>query len=70
MRESSKILADICGANPFTHAVELIRFSLYMEFNGEALLIVLFALAVFLALAIYGYNPARGVMQRKGPGAA
>ena len=69
MRESSKILADICGANPFTHAVELIRFSLYMEFNGTALLIVLVALALFLALAIYGYNPARGVMQRKGPGA-
>jgi len=70
MRESSGLLADICGANPFTHAVELIRFSLYMEFNGRALVIVLLALALFLALAIYGYNPARGVMQRKGPGAA
>jgi ABC-2 type transport system permease protein len=70
MRESSGLLADICGANPFTHAVELIRFSLYTEFNGRALVIVLLALALFLALAIYGYNPARGVMQRKGPGAA
>jgi ABC-2 type transport system permease protein len=70
MRESSTILADICAANPFTHAVELIRFSLYARFNGEALLIVVVALAVFLALAVYGYNPARGVMQRKGPGAA
>ncbi len=70
MRESSALLANICGANPFTHAVELIRFSLYMEFNGMALVIVLLALALFLSLAIYGYNPARGVMQRKGPGAA
>ena len=29
MAESSALLRDICAANPFTHAVEMIRFALY-----------------------------------------
>ena len=29
LRESSVLLHDIAAANPFTHAVELIRFALY-----------------------------------------
>lgn len=66
MRESSVLLYQICVINPFTHAVELIRFALYEEFNGVATLYVLVTLIVLLALAIYGYNPARGMMSRKG----
>ncbi len=42
MRESSVFLYKVCALNPFTHAVELIRF------------------------ALYGYNPSRGMMSRKG----
>jgi ABC-2 type transport system permease protein len=51
--------------NPFTQAVETIRFALYERFNGEATLATLGAVAVFLALAVYAYDPARGMMSRK-----
>jgi len=66
MRESSVFLYRVCALNPFTHAVELIRFALYGQFNGAAALYTVATLAVLLALAIYGYNPSRGMMSRKG----
>ncbi len=68
MQESSLLLYRICAANPFTHAVEAIRFALYGQFNGAAVLLVLLTLGILLALAIYGYSPARGMMSRKGGG--
>jgi ABC-2 type transport system permease protein len=66
MAESSVLLRDICAANPFTHAVELIRFALYGEFNGPALGWTVLAGAVFIALALWGYDPARGMKRQKG----
>ena len=66
MAESSELLHDICAANPFTHAVELIRFALYVEVNGMALVWTTLATGVFMALAVWGYDPARGMMTRKG----
>jgi ABC-2 type transport system permease protein len=65
MRESSVLLYKIAAANPFTHAVELIRFALYLEFNAAALGWTLLAAAMFLGLAVLGYDPARGLMKRK-----
>jgi ABC-2 type transport system permease protein len=61
MAESSELLHDICAANPFTHAVELIRFALYLDWNGPALGWTLLATAAFGALALWGYDPARGM---------
>jgi ABC-2 type transport system permease protein len=61
MAESSVLLHDICAANPFTHGVELIRFALYLEWNGPALGWTTLALALFGTLAIWGYDPARGL---------
>ncbi len=66
MAESSALLHDICAFNPFTHAVELIRFALYGQMNWIALLWVLASGAVWLALALWGYDPARGMIRRKG----
>lgn len=66
IQESSELLYTLSGYNPFTHAVELIRFALYGQFNLYACLYTAGALAVFLALAIIGYNPSKGMMQRKG----
>ncbi|MEM0899928.1 MAG: ABC transporter permease [Pseudomonadota bacterium] len=63
MAESSRLLHDICAANPFTHAVELIRFALYGEFNATALGWTLVATIVFCAAALWGYDPARGLMR-------
>lgn len=66
MAESSELLHNICAANPFTHAVELIRFALYVEVNPMALLWTALATLGFMALAVWGYDPARGMMTRKG----
>ena len=66
MAESSTLLRDICAANPFSHAVELIRFALYATWNPWALLWTVLAFAVFMAGSLWGYDPSRGAMQRKG----
>jgi ABC-2 type transport system permease protein len=60
MAEASALLRDICAANPFTQAVELIRFALYLQFNAEALGWTVLALVIFGAAALWGYDPARG----------
>ncbi|WP_415918865.1 ABC transporter permease [Tateyamaria sp. SN6-1] len=65
MAESSELLHDICALNPFTHAVELIRFALYSEVNGMALLWTLLAAAVFGAAALVGYDPERTRIARR-----
>ena len=65
VKEASLTLYFVCLANPFTHAVELVRFALYGRLNVDAALIVTVALAVFMAAAIYGYDPARGLIARK-----
>lgn len=65
MAESSELLRDICAVNPFTHAVELIRFSLYETFNPWALLWVALGFAVFFGLSLWGYDPARGLTRRR-----
>ncbi len=70
IKESSLILHNICAFNPFTHAVELIRFALYGQINTFSLIYVLAFLALFLGLAIYGYDPSRGFIARKGGPAA
>ncbi|SFR00017.1 ABC transporter permease [Poseidonocella sedimentorum] len=68
MAESSALLRDICAFNPFTHAVELIRFALYGQFNGLALAVVCGGFAVFFLLAVRGYDPARGLAKRRHSG--
>ncbi len=65
MKESSVLLYNICAFNPFTHAVELIRFALYGQLNVYSLVYVLGSTALFLGLAIYGYNPSKGLITRK-----
>lgn len=65
IRDSSLPLYQICLYNPFTSAVELVRFALYGQVNPEALAWVCGALALFLGAAIYGYDPSRGLMRRK-----
>ena len=66
IRESSPLLYQIAQANPFTHAVEMIRFALYGQFASTAVLITLAWTVVLLALALWGYDPARGFMARSG----
>ena len=65
MKESSTLLHDLCAINPFSHAVELIRFALYGQFNAMALFWVVLAFAVFMAGSLWGYDPARGLIRKK-----
>jgi ABC-2 type transport system permease protein len=57
MRESSELLHDICALNPFTYAVELIRFFAYQSFALVPLLVVIGCATVFFALASRAYAP-------------
>lgn len=66
LRESSVWLPIVAEYNPFSGAVESIRFALYGQFNWEACLYTFAALALFLAVAVIGYNPSKGMMQKKG----
>jgi ABC-2 type transport system permease protein len=65
MAESSILLHDICAYNPFTYAVELIRFALYGQVNWLAMGVVVGATAVFLGGAIYAYDPSKGLIGRR-----
>jgi ABC-2 type transport system permease protein len=65
MRESSVLLYRISEANPFTHAVELVRFALYLKLNLTSLAVVVGCLVVFLVLAVWGYKPAYGMDVRQ-----
>jgi ABC-2 type transport system permease protein len=66
MAESSQLLYWLCSVNPFTHAVETIRFALYGQIDAAALGWTLLSLALFMALALWGYDPARGLSGRRG----
>jgi ABC-2 type transport system permease protein len=71
VRESSPLLYQICNLNPFTHAVELIRFAFYGKVSFIALAIVASCTVAFMAAAVYAYDPTRGFMARRGgPGNA
>jgi ABC-2 type transport system permease protein len=65
MKEASNFIYEICLLNPFTYAVESLRFALYLDVNAEAILVVLACLLVFFVLAIWGYDPKKGMMRRR-----
>ncbi len=75
VREGSPWLANVASLNPFTHAVELVRFALYGEIgprleNGTLdlthLYVVVGCTLVFLGAAIFAYNPSKGLIARRG----
>ncbi|MFE1600345.1 ABC transporter permease [Methylobacterium sp. ID0610] len=63
---SSETLYWICQANPFTHAVELIRFALYGAFNPVSCAVVVGTGILFFILAVIAYDPGRGLLARRG----
>jgi ABC-2 type transport system permease protein len=67
LRESgSSWLTHAAQWNPFTHAVEALRFALHAQTNGEALAVVVGTAAVATAMALHGYDPQRGWIRHKG----
>jgi ABC-2 type transport system permease protein len=65
MAEASPLLRDLCAYSPLTHAVELIRFALYTQFNPGAFVWLVALAAIFLAGAVAGYDPERNAILRK-----
>jgi ABC-2 type transport system permease protein len=68
VKESSPPLYYVCEFNPFTHAVELIRFALYGRINWLSLAVVAGCTAVFMVGAAMAYDPSRGLLARRGEG--
>ncbi len=66
VQEKSPWLATICWLNPFTYAVELVRFAFYQQVDLLSLAVVSGCMIVFLAGAILAYDPARGMLIRRG----
>jgi ABC-2 type transport system permease protein len=66
VQEASPLLYYICQMNPFTHAVELIRFALYVQINWLALAVVCGCTVLFMIGAILAYDPSRGFLARRG----
>ena len=65
IEETSEWLYYVCFYNPFTYAVESIRFSLYSQINVEYTIGIAVFTFIFLFLSILGYDPARGNLQKK-----
>jgi len=66
VREGSPWLANVCQLNPFTHAVELIRFAFWGKIEPVSLAVVAGCAALFLVAAVIAYDPARGMLTRRG----
>jgi len=65
VEEVSPMLAMVAWINPFSHAVELIRFALYLQFEPVAFAVCTVAFALFFGLAVWGYDPGRGFWARR-----
>ncbi len=66
MEEASETLFWVCEFNPFTHAVELVRFALYLQFAPLAFAVVVGVTIVAFGLSAMAYDPGRGMLARRG----
>jgi ABC-2 type transport system permease protein len=66
VQEGSPWLATVCALNPFTYAVELIRFAFWQKFDPFSFAVVLGCTIVFLGAAVVAYDPERGMLTRRG----
>ena len=53
----------IAVVNPFTHAIEFIRFAAYGEFQMVSFWVVVGCTTVFFIAAAVGYDPQRGMLR-------
>src|SRR5713226_937400 len=60
----SDLIYFVSLSNPFTHAVEMIRYALYGMFEPVSMLVVVVSAIAFFLLATSGYDPQRGMIRR------
>jgi ABC-2 type transport system permease protein len=65
VQETSPVLYVICQLNPFTYAVELIRFALYCQIDWISLIVTCGSMSAFLAAALIAYDPSKGLVGRR-----
>jgi ABC-2 type transport system permease protein len=65
LEDASPLLAMLARLNPFTHAVELIRFALYLRLEPLGLAVTAGTFGLFFGLAVLGYDPGRGLWTRR-----
>ena len=63
IKDSSLFLYQVCVLNPFTYIVEFVRFTLYLKFELNSLLIIIAIFIITLSLAFIGYNT-KNVLKR------
>jgi ABC-2 type transport system permease protein len=63
-QSGSQWIYVVATVNPFTYAVELIRFALYGQLEPLSAAVVCGATIVFFLLAVQGYNPQWGMIRR------
>ncbi|WP_372657090.1 ABC transporter permease [Hydrogenophaga sp.] len=59
-------LFELAQYNPFSHAVEAIRFAMYGQFNLLSWAVVVGCGLVFFVVALWGYDPQRGWIRQRG----
>jgi ABC-2 type transport system permease protein len=58
-------LYHVAEINPFTHAVELVRFAAYGKLEPVSLAVVVGVAAIAFVIAVLGYDPQRGLLKRR-----
>ncbi len=64
MREASEWLYWVCAINPFSNAVELVRYALYLRLNSQALAVCVSLTLVLSILAVASFNPQHSALRR------
>jgi ABC-2 type transport system permease protein len=61
----AEVVYQVAQYNPFSYAVELVRFALYGQLSLTALAVVSGCFILFFVLAVIGYDPQKGVITRR-----
>jgi len=64
--EANAVLAEVARFNPFSHAVELVRFALYGRLDTTALVATVVMTVVAMALAVWRYDSGRILRRQLG----
>ena len=60
----ARVIHILASFNPFTHAVEAMRFALYGQVQWLSLGVTAACALVFFGIALWGYDPQRGMARR------
>lgn len=65
LENGADVVYWLAKANPFTYGVELVRWASFGQLHVTALVVTAACTVLFLAAAIVGYDPQRGLVRRR-----